>query len=251
MPSSPSEREALSKTHDEIEQGRRAAEGRVRELWRFVAQVIIGVPSRRARSPINSGSAVLVRLSAGPVVLTANHVIASYEKNHRADPEVILQIGRCPLTLADRPMWRNAADDIAALTVSEAEAERIGTLVHQPVAWPPIVPQTNDFVTVIGLPETARTRPDFSTVIFGPMVAHLPVLSGFENHFTCRIEREYIEPLSNQPLPTDANYGGMSGGPVFLDADLHYPIVGLVKEIHPELEYFVIQGLRGVPARIG
>ena len=221
--------------------------------WQFqyIASIIIGTPGAAGYTPINTGSGIIVRLPDDLVLITACHVLEHYEANKRDDPNVSLQVGGLNLPIDTRRIWRDSQDDLAVLAISEGEAARIGTSIHEPVAWPPPIPQHNEYVTITGLPVMRRSRPDSNTVLFGPMLAHLPVLGSYLNHFTCRVERDYIKSLLNRPLPTtDIDYGGMSGGPVFLDSSLHFPLVGIVKEVNHDLEHFVIQGFSNIPARI-
>jgi hypothetical protein len=228
-----------------------ALEVQLRWLFRYIASIIIGTPASPGETPVNTGSGIIVRTPDDLFLVTAGHVLAGFE-GRLTQPGLSFQIGKLNLQVTDeRRIWKNRDDDVAAIAVTEHEGSRIGTLIHQPTEWPPVIPQHNDYVTVTGLPAMRRTRPDSGTILFGPLLAHLPVLGSFLNHFTCRIDRQYIQSLAPSGLPvTGIDYGGMSGGPVFLDSSLHYPLVGIVKEVKEDLEYFVIQGLRNVPSRI-
>jgi hypothetical protein len=230
-----------------------ALEVQLNWLTRYIASIIIGTPAAPDETPLKSGSGVIVRTQDDLFLLTANHVLNWFEKRRAATPGLSFQVGKLNLDMdASRRIWRDSDDDVAAIAVSDSEASAVGTDIHNAPEWPPAIPQHNDFVTITGLPVMRRTRPSGGTVFFGPMLAHLPVLGSFMNHFTCQIDRDYLETLSGRPLPgtEPVEYGGMSGGPVFLNSSLHYPLVGIVKEIKPDLEYFVIRGLRGVPSRV-
>jgi cold shock CspA family protein len=242
------EREPLYRTEPELGQARRVAEAKSKFLFQYVAPVIIGSPVAAGYARINTGSGIVVRLADGDVFVTADHVVSKYCKALEKDETVSFQVGHLNLRLDTRHIWRHEHDDLALLPLRDHEAERIGTMLHTPPEWPPSMPVRNDFVTVCGLPIMARSRPDPGSVTFGPLIAHLPVLNSFANHFTCRIDRAYIESILGRPLPREnVDYGGMSGGPVFLERAFDFPLVGFVKEVHPELEYFVIQGFGVAP----
>ena len=227
-----------------------AAEIRAKHLFPYVASVIIGPPLAPGYPAINTGSGVMIKLGAQYLIATANHVLESYEKSHAINPSVTFQVGHLNVDMRDRSIWRRKADDLAILTISAEEANRVGSKIHEPPTWPPRVPLVNEYVTLCGLPIMARSRPDSNSVIFGPMVASLVVLSSFENHFTCRIEREHLESILNRPLPlTGVDYGGLSGGPVFLERKYDFPLAGIVKEVNVELEYFIIQCFGSCPTQ--
>ena len=83
------------------------------------------------------------------------------------------------------------------------------------------------------------------------MVAQVPVLSAFENHFTCKLERERLQTILGTGMPAGpVDFGGMSGGPVFVEANWGYPLVGFVKEVYDEMEYFIVQGFRNAPVAL-
>jgi hypothetical protein len=221
-------------------------------LHRHLAQVLIGAPAAGMDGPVNSGSAILVRLPSGVAVLTANHVIAQYESAVTQDRRVILQIGDIALTTVDRPAFRDDHDDLAMIAVSDQEAERIGTWIHDPTIWPPPVPQEGTFVWLVGYPEALRSRQEDNGFTFASMVSLHRVRSSFLNHFTVELEREFMVSWGGAGIPPSGmNFGGMSGGPAFLMADLHSPLVGIIKEDWPAGEYFVVQGLGGLPKRLG
>jgi hypothetical protein len=246
------ERVPAFESPEEEARARSALEVQLKWLFQYIASIIIGTPGSVSDAVVDTGSGVLVRTREDLFLVTACHVLAGFEKAALRRPDLSFQVGRLNLALnEERRIWRDIDQDVAAVAVSDVEASRIGTFVHEPTEWPPVIPQHNDYVTVTGLPAMRRTRPETNTVLFGPLLAHLPVLGSFLNHFTCRIDRTYLQSFPKHELPdTGVNYGGMSGGPVFLDSSLHYPLVGIVKEVKEDLEYFVIQGLRGVPSRI-
>ncbi len=64
------------------------------------------------------------------------------------------------------------------------------------------------------------------------------------------LEREHAVGVSGRGVPpAGANYGGMSGGPVFSFERRHLtcPLVGIIKQDSPLLELFVVATLQGVP----
>jgi hypothetical protein len=234
-------------------------EQRMREVSRmqaaslhgYLAQVLIGVPGSGTDSPVNSGSAILVRLQSGVAVLTANHVISQYESLHALDGRVRLQVGDVALEIAQRQTYRDEHADLALIAVSEGEAGRIGTVIHDPPVWPPPVPAVDSYVWLVGFPEALRQRTGENDFRFASMVSCHRVKSSFLGHFTVEIERDSMDiPRGSALSEPGMNFGGMSGGPVFLMADLHSPLVGIIKEDWPGAEYFIVQGLTGLPRRL-
>jgi hypothetical protein len=214
-------------------------------------RIIIGAPSREGSPPINSASGILVRLENGICLATAHHVVAKYEKLRANEDDVILQITTLPLDLSGRRIHRRQADDLIFIEVSEEEASRIGSHIYEPRVWPPEIPSEGQFVYVVGLPVSRRTRPSEKRIEFGPLFAELSVKAAYANHFTCVLDRDQVKPLGGTRPPTDEDdFGGVSGGPVFVESGLHYPLAGLVKEDWPSGELFVVQGLRNAPVRL-
>jgi len=54
-------------------------------------------PSPEKPVDINSGTVTLLRLDAGPMVVTCDHVLSGYEKRRADDKGVIFQIGHVDL----------------------------------------------------------------------------------------------------------------------------------------------------------
>ena len=208
---------------------------------RFAKAAIIGKrPSPESPTMVSSGTATLVRLSIGTVAITCEHVVREALAMLAADLDTLFQIGDVVVDLNQQLIAINQERDIATIRIADSQLEKllggdeIGTSLFVPVAWPPPRPTEQDYVAFGGFPGTLREVTSFQDLVFGSWSSgSSKVNSSNERQFATHFQRDrWEQAYGATEHRTLAELGGMSGGPVFILRDLHWDLVGIVKEYH-------------------
>ncbi len=200
---------------------------------------------------VNGATGCIVRLDSGPFIITANHVLDEYERRIKAE-RINWQFGRLPpFDPLPRVAWRNAKRDIVFLEISESEVNSAcneTSLVFSAVrGWPPPTPTERQVVLIAGYPRTLR-EVGSSDISAGPYSALFRITSVGEGYFYCQIEQEELISFDGGPLPpSDAEVGGLSGGPAALMLQLDYPLVGVVIEHSQTYNILKISTVDNIP----
>lgn len=208
---------------------------------RFAKAAIIGRrPSSDRPAKMSTGTATLVQLPIGPVVFTCEHVVREALAVRTTDPDTLFQIGDVVVDLDQQLIDCNQQRDVATIRIADSQLEKllagdeIGTSLFVPVAWPPPIPTEQDYVAFGGFPGTLREVTSFQDLVFGTWsLGASKVDSSNERQFATHFQRDRWDQAYGTPEHrTLAELGGMSGGPVFILRDLHWDLVGIVKEYH-------------------
>lgn len=222
---------------------------------RFAKAVIIGrrpCPGRSAK--VLTGTATLVQLPVGTVAITCEHVVRQAFIAFEDDPETIVQIGDAVIDLGRQLIDKNEGRDIATILIDEQQlaevvsGDEIGTSLFAPVAWPPPRPAEEDYIAFGGFPGALREVASFQDLVFGTWSSGASrVSSSSERQFATHFERERWEQAFGNPIHlTLSEFGGMSGGPAFILRDLHWELVGIVKEYHEAYDVVFFSSIASV-----
>lgn len=208
---------------------------------RFAKAAIIGRrPSPDRPAKVSTGTATLVQLPIGSVAITCEHVVREALAVLATDPDTLFQIGDVVVDLTRQLIDINQERDIAIIRIEDSQLERllagdeIGTSLFVPVAWPAPRPTEQDYIAFGGFPGSLREVTSFQDLVFGTWSSGASkVDSSNERHFATHFQRDrWEQAYGTTEHHTLAELGGMSGGPVFVLRDLHWDLVGIVKEYH-------------------
>ena len=202
---------------------------------------------------IDGASGCVLRLESGVFVITADHVLTTYENRLAKGERLNWQVGKLPpFDPRVRVIWRDQANlrtpeeilrqvstdeapekpsslipyrpkDIVFLKLSEQEAQqacgdRTG-IVPTPADWPPALLEVGQLVVLAGYPNQLKEVDLAGTMTRGACSAVFRVTTVGDGNGKCQFAYEDLINFSvGSPLPnmSTANLGGMSGGPVFV-----------------------------------
>ena len=199
-------------------------------------------PTRRGTpAPLNSASASVVDLGAGPFLLTAAHVMtAALER--RDEPRFHCVAGPQEIRLDPAAVDLDDELDVATLPLSSADAAALegdGLQIVRPPTWPPQALRRGDPVVLAGFPGPWRLQASRDELDFLSITILALVHDARPAEFVChsdpdfRHERKISE--STEPLPDFGDARGLSGGPAFLVSNIPGQLLvpqlcGIVKE---------------------
>ena len=112
--------------------------------------------------------------------------------------------------------------------------------------WPPLSVNAGDTVFLCGFP--ALLRQDGDEILHGDLNLLLDVASSSDSHFMLQVHWEKMIDAGRITLPKEQlDFGGASGGPVFLSDSGCNELVGLVSEASPTLPLWRIAPISSVP----
>ena len=224
---------------------------------RFAKAVIIGErPSPERPIKVSTGTATLVQLPVGVVAITCEHVVCQALASRAQHPATLFQLGNSAIELERQLIDQNHDRDIATILIDEEQLEEIlggdeiGSDVFAPKTWPPPRPTLQDCVTFGGFPGVLREIKSFQDLIFGTWSCAISqVHSSSERQFATHFERKQWERAYGDPILMNlAVLGGMSGGPAFVLREMHWDLVGIVKEYHEAFDIVFFASLASVRA---
>jgi hypothetical protein len=172
-----------------------------RELVRLavapMTHFTFGVVNSWGHAEIRSGTCFFIKTPRKLLVVTAKHVISAYRQALSEDPATICQIGNLRFEPDDRLVGMGTKADIATLSISEGELEKIAK--HPIAYWPPAPPDDDDRgVLLAGYPATEIVLEGPRTGSFGiyPLLRlrSEPLSGNFRaksNGITCRESRDW------------------------------------------------------------
>jgi hypothetical protein len=209
-------------------------------------------PSANRPEEFHSGSGFFVRIGGRAYLATADHVLDHYLVRRNVPGGIVMQAAEFRLWPEERPTWRDRASDIAFVEITEAEARKVGRLiVDPPMGWPPRQPVVGSYVMYSGFPAYVRERSDAVTTHFNALSSLMRVATVGEGYFVCQFERDEWVNFSQVPVPEPGtSLGGMSGGPVFANGRLAFPLVGLISEFSASYELLYVKSFESVPQEL-
>lgn len=203
-------------------------------------------------SSLNSGSASTVRAGNSVFALTANHVIEKLEKRRERGEDVDLFLHNLGIPIPERIHWRSAESDLALLRLTPAEVTELDRWVYDlppPENIP--VPPKGAYILAVGFPKYFRDSEDPTELCYGAHGMILRITTTGLDRLQCKFERDQW--ISDDPtlVPKPGTHlGGMSGGPVLLVGQLHFPFVGVLQEfgaLYDVIEKLDVSSLTRLP----
>ena len=223
-----------------------AAQAMHQLAYRYVFPVTICTPAPAGfTGPVRNGTGSLIRVSDSLYVITAGHVISHLRNERDSGQAVQLRIADLIVELDENRFAIHPSVDLALISVTPEEAMVVGTFVTEAVDLGSLsVPPTGAYVLCAGFPVYLREK-QHRELEYGALSALLKITTVGDNYWICQFEREqWISSFGGEIPPPDTALGGMSGGPVFLVGQIHYPLVGIITEFHSAFELLRIQSVR-------
>ena len=219
---------------------------------RFVTTVSLGDASGTIDPmPTNNGTMTLLQLPNRRVGVTCQHVIEAYREQQLMSPSRAFKVGDHALDPMDRLLSEDPILDLAVLDLDDVCPEHlsIGSReleFFEPAAWPLETAEPGEPIALGGYPSFYRSLSsdadrDLSAFTLGTTRV---IDVGVEN-IVCRLGWEYwIEGRGPRRMDTQADLGGLSGGPGFVWRDSEFYFVGVIFAVAQNRDY-----LRLRPAR--
>lgn len=207
----------------------------------FAKAVLFGErPSKDKPTVISSGSASLVNLGSGPMLVTCEHVIAGYREMVATNGNVIFQVGEVEIDPFEQLIDENHRLDLATIQLSDVQATAItsswpiGSCFFEPKSWPPEPVMEGQFVAFGGFPGSLRTVESFDEIVFASWSSGATQISSVSyGQFMSKFDREFwVSPFGTDEHLTITNLGGLSGCPAFINRGLYWDFVGIVSAYH-------------------
>jgi hypothetical protein len=194
-----------------------------------------------------TASGVLLEIGSIPAIATAWHVLEEWQKVRDGGGEVALVCDNMPI-LVPRTVFRDEAADLALIEVPRASRAGLRAIPYRPGRhWPPPVVRPGETVLLTGFPKLLRA--DGEVILHGDFNLVSDVSAVGDRHFTLQIEWDRIINAGRVTLPWgEADYAGVSGGPVFLSDGGVNELVGVISEAAPTLPLWRVASLAVVPA---
>lgn len=198
----------------------------------------------------NTASGVLIEFGSRAVIATAWHVAEEYLRLRGDGREVYILCDNMPF-VEPRTAWRDETNDIVFLDVPARGRKALGAVPYRPLPrlWPPPRVRADDSVLLCGFPKLLRS--DENEILHGDLNFLVGVASAGDNHFMLQIEHERLIQGGRVSIPNSTtDFGGVSGGPVFLSDGGGNPLVGLVSQAGESLPLWRIASLCNAPGDI-
>lgn len=177
----------------------------------------------------NTASGVLIEFPKRAVIATAWHVLDEFRRSRDAGQNVALICDNLGIE-KPRTVYRDEPNDIAFIHVPPEGHQWINAVPYRPKGlWPAPRVKVGDTVHLCGFPK--RFRHDGDEILHGDLNLLVDVASSAETHFMLNIDWKQLGHVGRTRVPSrQVNYGGVSGGPVFLADGGANPLVGIVSE---------------------
>jgi hypothetical protein len=209
---------------------------------------VLEVKLPMALGDISGASGCVLRLQSGFFLVTAEHVLRTYEERLQKGERLNWQIGKLPpvdpLSLvawrdkteaADRSLMPYRTTDIVLLRLSEQEAQEAcgeARIVPTSIEWPPVPLTVGQLVVLAGYPNQLKTEDLEGTMNRESCALAFEVTTVGDGYCRCQFAYTDLIDFGSGDQPPDlnsVNLGGMSGCPVFVLASskvcatLQYP----------------------------
>ena len=197
---------------------------------------IFAAPNRNARpSDLTvNGSATLVELPSGKVLLTALHVWDGLREYKQKNPSAVLaaqtRSGGRSLTLGPlKLVGANQQLDIAAVVTTRSNhIESDGKFFFKPKTWPPEPPLRGDWILIYGFPAAQRVPKTEDITFYGvAIIGRVSSISELRFILAAEDEPRILERTA-EDVPDLSVLGGMSGSPAFKLTSDGLSLVGIL-----------------------
>lgn len=218
--------------------------------WSHAATLRLARITADREAAYNTASSILMEFGRRAVIGTAWHVLEEYVRLRSRGEEVYIICDNMPIT-EPRIVWCDEENDIALLEVPETDRSGLETVPYRPGVrlWPPPAVRAGDSVLLCGFPKLLRA--DSDEILHGDLNFLVEVESESESYFMLQIEINRLVQAGRVTIPDGVtDFGGVSGGPVFLADSGGNPLVGLVSQAGETLPLWRIASLANAPADI-
>lgn len=198
----------------------------------------------------NTASGVLMEFGRRAVIGTAWHVLEEYVRLRSRGEEVYIICDNM-LIPEPRTVWRDEENDIAFLEVPGTGRSALGAVPYRPspLLWPPPAVRAGDSVLLCGFPKLLRS--DGDEILHGDLNFLVDVERASDSYFVLQIEIDRLVQDGRVIVSAAVtDFGGVSGGPVFLSDSGGNPLVGLVSQAGESLPLWRIASLANAPGDI-
>ena len=184
-----------------------------------------------------NGTATLLKFDDVAIAVTSNHVVQYFEENLSTEPSLQFQLSNVPIDIEKLIISRDVKWDLAVIDLSnyeEADFKSRGnkdTNYYHPPSWPPKPVKPGDIVIGAGYPGIWRQFQSTNHFVGFTFAFSADVSSVSETAIFCEpnLDSDYTEfsealrnhvALPANPSPEELlhviDFGGISGGPVFI-----------------------------------
>ena len=217
--------------------------------WSHTTTVRIARLRDNSEYDFNAASGVLVEFPSRAIIATAWHVLEQFRTLRDGGEDVRLICDN--MTIAEPcTVFRDESADIAFVDLPATGRQGISAVPYRPKRlWPPPPVMTDDQVLLCGFPKRLRT--DGEEILFGDLTLLASVTSASERHFMLQIDYDTMLSVGRVEFPRKhVDFGGVSGGPVFLSDAEANPLVGIISQAASNLPLWRIASLANVPSDV-
>ena len=193
---------------------------------------------RNENRELRNGTITSIKKDNQIFCLTACHVVDECIKSFESDPDRTCQIGNATFDPSDLLIARHTTYDLATFKLSEPYAASAGLFPTTLPSWPPKAPAKDELVILGGYPGAYRFdrngEIDFG---FATFIGKLDSVSDQKMGMVLRIESSLSS--GQNRIPSKADLGGWSGGPVFriIESPIFYiEVIGIIYEYSQNFE---------------
>lgn len=215
--------------------------------WSHALTVRIATIEGDRETSFSTGSGVLIEfINQRAVIGTAWHVLEEFRRLREKGQELALVCDNMPIA-APRLVFADVMRDIGFIEVPPMGRSGLKAVPYRPkLLWPPPRVTKGDNVMLCGFPKLLRV--DGEEILHGDLNLLLPVESSSETVIYLQINWDNLMHAGAVTLPPETtDFGGASGGPVFLlDAEAN-PLVGLISQAGENLPLWRISPFCSLP----
>lgn len=207
---------------------------------------LIIAPPVSADGEVKGATGSILRLPSRAYLLTASHVLGGYERRIREGERLNWQFGKLPpFDPLPRIAWRDERRDVVLLRLTEDDVQSVGRCrIAVPSPWPPGVPAEGELLLLAGYPAKNREVDAKGWVGAGPFSTLFRVATVGDDYCTCQImHRDLVSFNETPPPPPGTDFGGISGGPVFLLREGNCSLVGVITD-HGYMDFASLELIR-------
>lgn len=202
---------------------------------------------------LHSATMTLIELDV-PIGLTCVHVLAEFERLTAAHGRAGCQLGNVDFPLAANLIEANEDLDVATFSLEGVDLGKVhsgapkGFGIHVPPNWPPRCASEGDRTSLGGFPGRFRREEGDRGLVFPTFSVYgTPVAVSEPDRILVRFEREYWVAAEGdlEVARSTKALGGLSGGPVFVERNLHFEFAGIATDFSPSFDL-----LRCCPATV-
>lgn len=187
----------------------------------FTVSIVFGETKR------NNGSGCLLRLNKD-LLITNAHVIKAALKTDR------VLVGKVEIYEIKKKVLDIDEDlDLAVIDLSDGlneELEDTNKMFFEPKIWPPLKPEREDLVYIVGFPGVFREDEETFTSVHYAAI-HENIVDVTDRRMISQFTREnWKNVLGPKDVEDLTRLGGLSGGPVFMNRDGQADLVGFTFE---------------------